>query len=74
MLTRLVKWFFFSILFGLLPLALAYSKAVSVGPAVTFKDIVARGGLLLLFYSGAIVLARGAPNYLIRRVQYIGYG
>jgi hypothetical protein len=57
----LAKWFFFSIMFGLLPLLTAYIKAISVGPSVSFKDLVARGGLLLV----AAGLSAGAIGELI---------
>lgn len=45
---KLAKWFFFSILVGLLPIVSSYIKAVSVGPPTTLKDVVSRGGLLLV--------------------------
>lgn len=58
---RLARWFFFSVLFALLPLAFAYVKALSVGPTVGLQELVARGGLLLL----AAGLSAGAIGDLL---------
>ncbi len=45
---KLLRWLFFTILFPLVPIAYAYARAASLGPPVEFRELVARGGLLLL--------------------------
>lgn len=58
---KIARWFFFSILFALIPLVFAFSKVQAVGPEVDLRSLIARGGLLLI----AAGLSAGAIGDLL---------
>jgi hypothetical protein len=58
---KLLRWFIFSVVISLLPLAFYYVRAMTDGKAVSLPELLARGELLLI----AVALAADAIGDLL---------